>query len=318
MKMGRLSARLRDCVRAAALGLLLVSASAVAQTTVEYIHTDALGSPVAVTNASGQVVERTFYEPYGAQVDGTPDDGPGFTGHVEDAATGLIYMQQRYYDPAIPRFLSVDPIAASLNTGAGFNRYAYVLNNPYRFTDPDGRCEKVTGSNICGGSGVARAMLATSVRSPLDIGGNSQSGVPRRAPPLNSVARDEYNGSSSSGEKKQVLQLVGPFDALKAKSMANKALSDARNSGLPGLHNGSADAYRHCTWSCDMSRSIGVKKAQLVGDNHEAWGGNPSGETKMDLFNNRSGREYSAMSGSCSSLCMQGVRDEALMLNPEE
>ncbi|MBD4613309.1 hypothetical protein GUF48_03255 [Xanthomonas citri pv. citri] len=129
MKMGRLSARLRDCVRAAALGLLLVSASAVAQTTVEYIHTDALGSPVAVTNASGQVVERTFYEPYGAQVDGTPDDGPGFTGHVEDAATGLIYMQQRYYDPAIPRFLSVDPMTVDTSSGANVNRYWYAANN---------------------------------------------------------------------------------------------------------------------------------------------------------------------------------------------
>ncbi|AGH77355.1 RHS repeat-associated core domain-containing protein [Xanthomonas citri pv. citri] len=153
MKMGRLSARLRDCVRAAALGLLLVSASAVAQTTVEYIHTDALGSPVAVTNASGQVVERTFYEPYGAQVDGTPDDGPGFTGHVEDAATGLIYMQQRYYDPAIPRFLSVDPMTVDTSSGANVNRYWYAANNPYRFTDPDGRCEKPTGSNICASGG---------------------------------------------------------------------------------------------------------------------------------------------------------------------
>ncbi|WP_386341853.1 RHS repeat-associated core domain-containing protein [Xanthomonas citri pv. citri] len=107
----------------------------------EYIHTDALGSPVAVTNASGQVVERTFYEPYGAQVDGTPDDGPGFTGHVEDAATGLIYMQQRYYDPAIPRFLSVDPVTASSDPIRFFNRYKYASSNPYRFIDPDGRAD---------------------------------------------------------------------------------------------------------------------------------------------------------------------------------
>ena len=48
---------------------------------------------------------------------------------------------QRYYDPNIGRFLSVDPIAANARTGAGFNRYAYVSNNPYKFTDPDGRYE---------------------------------------------------------------------------------------------------------------------------------------------------------------------------------
>ncbi|WP_416203159.1 RHS repeat domain-containing protein [Xanthomonas euvesicatoria] len=161
MKMGRLSARLRDCVRAAALGLLLVSASAVAQTTVEYIHTDALGSPVAVTNASGQVVERSFYEPYGAQVDGAPDDGPGFTGHVEDAATGLIYMQQRYYDPAIPRFLSVDPVAANLNTGSNFCRYCYVENNPYTFVDPDGRAKAVVWLLKLTGNGMQKISRIT-------------------------------------------------------------------------------------------------------------------------------------------------------------
>jgi hypothetical protein len=46
-------------------------------------------------------------------------------------------MQQRYYDPMIGRFLSVDPVAASL--GSNFNRYSYASNNPYKFVDPDGR-----------------------------------------------------------------------------------------------------------------------------------------------------------------------------------
>ena len=48
-------------------------------------------------------------------------------------------MQQRYYDPAIGGFLSVDPVAVDTNTGANFGRYNYANNNPYRFTDPDGR-----------------------------------------------------------------------------------------------------------------------------------------------------------------------------------
>ncbi|MCA1714429.1 MAG: hypothetical protein LC715_04675, partial [Gammaproteobacteria bacterium] len=53
---------------------------------------------------------------------------------------------QRYYDPGIGRFLSVDPVTANPNTGANFNRYAYVSNNPYRFTDPDGRYKCEGGS----------------------------------------------------------------------------------------------------------------------------------------------------------------------------
>ncbi|WP_306524315.1 RHS repeat-associated core domain-containing protein [Dokdonella sp.] len=99
-----------------------------------YYHTDALGSPVAQTDASGAVIKRTAYRPWGAPADGSYEQGPGYTGHVTDARTGLSYMQQRYYDPIAGRFLSVDPVAASPES---FNRYWYANNNPYRFTDPD-------------------------------------------------------------------------------------------------------------------------------------------------------------------------------------
>jgi RHS repeat-associated protein len=70
-------------------------------------------------------------------------NGIGYTGHVNDPDTGLIYMQQRYYEPLAGRFLSVDPVTTDANTGANtgasFNRYAYALNSPYTYKDPDGR-----------------------------------------------------------------------------------------------------------------------------------------------------------------------------------
>jgi len=110
------------------------------QTGTRYSHTDALGSPVARSNSAGAVTERTRYEPYGATVAGsTNPTGIGFTGHVNDADTGLVYMQQRYYDPIAGRFLSVDPVVTDTKTGSSFNRYVYGNNNPYKFKDPDGR-----------------------------------------------------------------------------------------------------------------------------------------------------------------------------------
>ena len=118
---------------------LATASLASAQTTVEYIHTDALGTPVAVSNSAGTVVERSVYEPYGQLINRPLTDGPGFTGHVQDAATGLTYVQQRYYDPTVGRFLSVDPVTADSATGANFNRYWYAASNPYKFMDPDGR-----------------------------------------------------------------------------------------------------------------------------------------------------------------------------------
>jgi len=109
--------------------------------TTKYQHTDALGTPIAVTSQSRVLLETSEYEPFGQQVNvvGAAKNGPGYTGHVQEAATGLIYMQQRYYDPIIGRFLSVDPVTANSGTGANFNRYWYANNNPYRFFDPDGR-----------------------------------------------------------------------------------------------------------------------------------------------------------------------------------
>jgi len=131
--------------------LLLVGTAAQAQVqeTVKYLHTDALGSIVAVTDSSGRVIERREYEPYGMQLRPELRDGPGYTGHVQDAVTGLIYMQQRYYDPSIGRFLSVDPVMA-YETGdwRQFHRYAYAFNNPYAFTDPDGRQSRAMGKKI--------------------------------------------------------------------------------------------------------------------------------------------------------------------------
>lgn len=118
---------------------LLLPLPALGQTVVEYIHTDALGSVVAVTDASGNVVERREYEPYGAQLVPALQDGPGYTGHVQDAATGLVYMQQRYYDPVIGMMLSVDPVAALSDPTFQFHRYRYASSSPYRFFDPDGR-----------------------------------------------------------------------------------------------------------------------------------------------------------------------------------
>lgn len=135
----------------AALGLCLLSVVASAQTTVKYIHTDALGGVVAITDSAGIMVEaRREYEPYGYQSAPAIQDGPGYAGHVQDVATDLTYMQQRYYDPWTGRFLSVDPVTAySSEDWRQLNRYAYAFNNPYRFTDPDGRNPVAIGAIAC-------------------------------------------------------------------------------------------------------------------------------------------------------------------------
>lgn len=120
--------------------VLLLSGSAAAGE-VTYVYTDVQGTPVMESDAQGNITARYDYRPYGAPVTtaSTPQDGPGYTGHVNDADTGLVYMQQRYYDPDVGGFISPDPIRPTPGNIYSFNRYAYANNNPIRYTDPDGR-----------------------------------------------------------------------------------------------------------------------------------------------------------------------------------
>jgi RHS repeat-associated protein len=121
------------------VGLWLAMSMATHAGTVTYVYTDHQGTPLAEADAQGNVTATFDYRPYGAQALGTPSKGPGYTGHVNDPDTGLVYMQARYYDPTIGRFLSADPVSPSAGDSFNSNRYVYVRNNPVVDIDPDGR-----------------------------------------------------------------------------------------------------------------------------------------------------------------------------------
>jgi len=54
------------------------------------------------------------------------------------AAFGIINMNGRLYDPNTASFFSPDPYVQAPDNTQNFNRYAYCLNNPLMYTDPDG------------------------------------------------------------------------------------------------------------------------------------------------------------------------------------
>jgi len=107
----------------------------------KYAHTDQLGSTVGFSNAKGAMTEKRHYHPFGRTINGTFDD-VGYTSHKFDSNLGLSYMQARYYDPVIGRFYSNDPIG--FRDVHSFNRYVYANNNPYKYTDPDGKDAMIT------------------------------------------------------------------------------------------------------------------------------------------------------------------------------
>ncbi len=106
--------------------------------TVTYLHSDYLGSTAAESNTAGTVTARLHYQPFGESI-GTPKDDVGYTGHKFDADLGLSYMEARYYDPVLGRFMANDPVGFTATNLATFNRYSYANNSPYNFIDPDGK-----------------------------------------------------------------------------------------------------------------------------------------------------------------------------------
>lgn len=95
----------------------------------------------------GDAVERLSYDAWGSLrnpetwsggASAAPMFDRGFTGHEHMTAFGLINMNGRCYDPLTSSFLSVDRYVQSPGNSQGFNRYAYCMYNPLRFTDPNG------------------------------------------------------------------------------------------------------------------------------------------------------------------------------------
>jgi len=115
-----------------------------------YLHMDHLGSAQTGTSQNGTVAWREQYTPFGETMTNPLGnaDLAGYTGHIKDSATGLNYMQARYYDPLIGRFLSIDPINFTPDMPFMFNRYTYVNNDPVNGTDPTGMaCDGCLGSS---------------------------------------------------------------------------------------------------------------------------------------------------------------------------
>ena len=112
-----------------------------------YVHTDNLGSWDIITDMGGDLEQSLSFDAWGnrrnaSTWNGSATDTPlfdrGFTGHEHLYNFGLINMNGRVYDPFMSTFLSPDNYIQAPDNSQNFNRYAYCLNNPLKYTDPSG------------------------------------------------------------------------------------------------------------------------------------------------------------------------------------
>ena len=105
-----------------------------------YYHPDHLGSSSYITNLEGEVVQHIEYVPFGEvfveernNIWNTPYL---FNAKEFDEETGLYYYGARYYDPRVSLWISTDPYEDKYPF---VNSYCYVLNNPIKLIDPNGK-----------------------------------------------------------------------------------------------------------------------------------------------------------------------------------
>jgi RHS repeat-associated protein len=121
------------------LGNLLVASYVTSPPGWQYTVSDHLGSPRAVFNQSGQLVETHKHWPYGEDASATPPaQRLSFCLMERDAEATRYYDHARTHDYTLGRFLSPDSVGGRPENPQSWNRYAYTLGNPLKHVDPDG------------------------------------------------------------------------------------------------------------------------------------------------------------------------------------
>ena len=114
--------------------------------TTYYYVTNLQGDIVSILDGNRTEVVKYTYDAWGniLSTTGTLADTLGqinplrYRGYVYDQDTGFYYLQSRYYDPSIGRFLNADAFVSTGQGVLGYNMFAYCLNNPVNYSDKTG------------------------------------------------------------------------------------------------------------------------------------------------------------------------------------
>ena len=118
------------------------------------------GDVIRVTGAGGTTVAEYTYNAWGKLMDCSgwlaTTNPIRYRGYYYDNETGFYYLQSRYYDPTIGRFINADQFASTGQDFLGYNMFIYCNNNPVMHNDPTGEFGVAT---LCVIGGLAGGLI---------------------------------------------------------------------------------------------------------------------------------------------------------------
>ena len=138
--------------------------------TTYYYLRNAQNDVVKIIDGSGNAVIQYTYDSWGKLLSTTGSLAETFgaeqpfryRGYVYDEETGFYYLQSRYYNPEVGRFISADVYLSTGQGVLGHNAYAYCGNNPIIRFDEDGECWLITLVQTAIVYIIARTIIVTS------------------------------------------------------------------------------------------------------------------------------------------------------------
>jgi RHS repeat-associated protein len=133
-----------------------------------------MGDITHIATSDGTVVVHYVYDAYGKIVD--IDSEPGYSklaeinpyryrGYRYDSSTNWYYLNSRYYNPEVGRFINADKVLGQLTNYMSTNMYSYSSNNPVNYTDEDGDFWHLLGGFVVGAAIGATAKIVSNIIS---------------------------------------------------------------------------------------------------------------------------------------------------------
>ncbi len=255
-----------------------------------YLHKDYQGSIMAITAESGAVRHKR-YDPWGVRKNpetwdtdfsaGGSITARGYTMHEHLDDFGLINMNGRIYDPLLSRFLSPDNYIQSPDNPQNYNRYAYALNNPLKYTDPSG--EFLLSAIVAG------AFINTAMQDMAGNIDNFGDFILAAGVGAASGAAGGFAGHAVAG----ILNTATTFGS----AVANGAITGASSGFAGGFVSGAGNA-----WIGGANLSDGMQ-AGIIGGGHGALFGTVSGAISGGIQYQRQFRIYQK---GCEELGVNG------------